>query len=374
MPTVLLVANRTDDAQYSMLGFAGVLARELPGLGWSPTVIAPKTRLARVGRPHQGLGKWLAYVDKYVLFPRDLRRAAARFDLVHILDQGNGMYVPSVKTRPHLITLHDLLATRAALGELPVWKLSRTGIKYQQLILEGFRQSLWAACASEATLHDAMRLLAPTTNLRLVRNGFYHPCIPRTQAEADVILAGRGFDASTQFLLHVGGNQPTKNRIACLPIFAALRKQGFDPSIRLVFAGKPLPEAVQALKDELGLNEAVTEWADASRDELDALYSRAEALVFPSHHEGFGLPIIEAQACACPVFTTGRPPMNEVGGDAARYFDPSDPDGAASQILHFWSERETMRIAGKANIRRYDTAEMVSGYAALYSEILGAAR
>lgn len=371
MTRVLLVANRVDDAQYSMLGFAGVLQKELPARGWTPTVIAPKTRVARLGRPHQGVGKWLAYADKYLLFPRELRRAIRGFDLVHILDQGNGMYVPTVKVQSHLITLHDLLATRAARGELPMWPLSASGTKYQELILAGLRQARWAACASQTTMHDAERLLGPEPTLRLVRNGFYAPCQRRSESEANAILAGRGWDPRHRYLLHVGGNQPTKNRVACLPILAALRKQGFDPDVRLIYAGKPLPLSLKAQVEPLGLTDRVVEWADATRDELDALYSRAEALLYPSHHEGFGLPIIEAQACGCPVFTTDRPPMNEAGADAARYFLPDAPDDAARRIMAAWDDREAMRTAGLRNAQEYSTDGMVDGYAALYGEIIG---
>ena len=52
---------------------------------------------------------------------------------------------------------------------------------------------------------------------------------------------------------------------------------------------------------------------------MQAVYSRARALLFPSLAEGFGWPLVEAQACGCPVITTDEPPMNEVAGDAAHY-------------------------------------------------------
>ena len=51
-------------------------------------------------------------------------------------------------------------------------------------------------------------------------------------------------------------------------------------------------------------------------------------MLFPSFQEGLGWPILEAQACGCPVATSGRSPMNEVGGDAAIYIDPDSPASA----------------------------------------------
>jgi hypothetical protein len=60
-------------------------------------------------------------------------------------------------------------------------------------------------------------------------------------------------------------------------------------------------------------------------EELRLAYAGAEALVFPSRYEGFGLPVVEAMACACPVITTLLSSLPEVAGDAALYVDPDDP-------------------------------------------------
>ena len=65
---------------------------------------------------------------------------------------------------------------------------------------------------------------------------------------------------------------------------------------------------------------------------LQALYSLATALLYPSWQEGFGWPIIEAQSCGCPVFTSNRAPMTEVASTAAVYFNPHDPVQAAAII------------------------------------------
>ena len=70
-----------------------------------------------------------------------------------------------------------------------------------------------------------------------------------------------------------------------------------------------------------------------SQDELVELYRRASALVFPSLYEGFGQPVLEALACACPVACSDLPPLREVAGDSAVYFDPLDPESIASATL-----------------------------------------
>ncbi|WP_198660029.1 glycosyltransferase [Acidithiobacillus ferrivorans] len=71
-------------------------------------------------------------------------------------------------------------------------------------------------------------------------------------------------------------------------------------------------------------------------ENLRALYSGAALLLFPSLQEGFGWPIVEAQACGCLVATTNRAPMTAVGGQGDIYFDVSDACGAAAAITRAW--------------------------------------
>ena len=87
-------------------------------------------------------------------------------------------------------------------------------------------------------------------------------------------------------------------------------------------------------------------------------------------NEGFGLPIIEAQASGCLVFTSDRAPMTEVGGGAAAYFDPDDAEGAARVITERLEEREQMVQAGFENVRRFDPELMLDNYLAVYGDIV----
>jgi glycosyltransferase involved in cell wall biosynthesis len=94
-----------------------------------------------------------------------------------------------------------------------------------------------------------------------------------------------------------------------------------------------------------------------SGDDLPALYSGAEALVYPSLIEGFGLPVLEAMRCATPVLTSNTSSLPEVGGNAVLYVDPRRPDEIAAG-LH--------RLASRPELR----AELVArgrGRAALFS-------
>jgi glycosyltransferase involved in cell wall biosynthesis len=105
---------------------------------------------------------------------------------------------------------------------------------------------------------------------------------------------------------------------------------------------------------------------------LRAEYARAEALVFVSLDEGFGLPILEAQATGRPVLTSNRAPMKEVAGDAALLVDPEDTDAIARAVTHLALDagmRQRLTEKGFRNAARYSAQSIAQGYAALYEAI-----
>ena len=115
----------------------------------------------------------------------------------------------------------------------------------------------------------------------------------------------------------------------------------------------------------------VIEAADATCEELEALYGNALALLFPSFEEGFGWPILEAQACGCPVIASRRPPMTEVAGEAAILIDPAEPQAAAMAIAAGLKGSEQLRAAGFKNLKRFDAEAIADRYCAFYESILG---
>ncbi|WP_367027021.1 glycosyltransferase [Methylococcus sp. ANG] len=109
---------------------------------------------------------------------------------------------------------------------------------------------------------------------------------------------------------------------------------------------------------------------DVVNEDLRALYSLADTLIFPSLQEGFGWPIIEAQACGCPVVTSNIAPMTEVGGNGAVYINPREETSAASIIAEMQGRRELLKQAGFANAARFSMESMTSGYLGAYSAVL----
>jgi glycosyltransferase involved in cell wall biosynthesis len=377
---VLLVGNFTGDRQESMLRFSTLLHEGLAARGHTVQLAAPGPVFARLARPYRyaGVPKLLGYLDKFVVFPTRLRALARRFrpDVVHVIDHANCATVTRLPF-PTLCTCHDLLQIRVAAGEFPDRALGRSGRVFQRWILSHIRRVGHAACVSTQTRNDLLRLTNwQKTRTSVIPNGLNYPYHRRTPAEAATVLAPlvvRGalpasVLAGPGFILNVGGGQWYKNRPGLLALYARLRTLVPDAA-DLVIVGKPLDEADRSLCDSLGLAARVHVYSDASNTELEALYSLASALIFPSLAEGFGWPVAEAHACGCPVFTSDRAPLTEVGGDAACYFDPSAPELAAARISAAWPDRARLVEPGLARASLWSPELMLARYGALYRQL-----
>jgi glycosyltransferase involved in cell wall biosynthesis len=179
---------------------------------------------------------------------------------------------------------------------------------------------------------------------------------------------GIGFD--DRFLIHVGADVWYKNLSGVIEIFSRLTASPETGDLRLVMVGNSGTDELNALVSGCGLEGRVTMLSNVSSEDLRALYSGACGLLFPSLCEGFGWPIIEAQACGCPVFASDRAPMTEVGGNAAVYFNPEAYDKAADIVRSHLSYRSEMRAAGFLNARRFSAASTAAAYVRVYSEAI----
>jgi glycosyltransferase involved in cell wall biosynthesis len=118
---------------------------------------------------------------------------------------------------------------------------------------------------------------------------------------------------------------------------------------------------------EATLDQDITVLKSVPDETLRALYSVARAFIFPSLAEGFGWPILEAQACGCPVVTTDREPMRQTAGEAAIYADPETWTEAAINVLEMdQTQRSALVAAGRANAKQHSVKRMVGSYIEFY--------
>jgi glycosyltransferase involved in cell wall biosynthesis len=367
---ILLVGNYKFDGSTSMKIWGNTLHRELLQRGIDVRFISPKPLFGRIKPSAVGFGKWLGYIDRFLLFPRQLRVAAAKVDIIHLCDHGSAMFAFTIKKRPVLVTCHDMLAVRGALGEVPDCPASFFGRFLQLQIRRGLLRASQVACVSHYTLNDAKRILKEAGNLCVVLNGLNYPFRPLEPHEVDRRLSSLN-GIEHPFILHVGSNEPRKNREGVLRVFAKAAK---STDLQLVFAGEALSRDLLRSAHELQIYDRIVQVVKPEVEIIEALYNRAVALLFPSRYEGFGWPSIEAQACGCPVVGSHIPPLVEVLGQSAVLEPIENESGMAESIVRLATDdeyRENMRQRGFANVKsRFQISRMMDEYMSLYRELV----
>lgn len=128
------------------------------------------------------------------------------------------------------------------------------------------------------------------------------------------------------FFLVVGSNSPHKNLNVVLAANALLNQDGYQ----IVLVGGDFSRVFQSNQFELASN--VMKVGYLSDEELKALYSNTAGLIFPSLYEGFGLPLLEAMTCSCPIICSDIPSSREVCGDAAQFFNAQSAEDLTNKI------------------------------------------
>jgi glycosyltransferase involved in cell wall biosynthesis len=369
---VLLIGNYPPDQQQSMHRFATMMLQGLTAGGVAAELIRPAPFLGNFRLAGGFIAKWLGHIDKFVLFPRKLRKKIAqRPALVHICDHSNAMYVKHAVRIPTVVTCHDLLAVRGALGEETDCPASHSGKIFQRWILAGLRRARAVVCVSHATLADARRLLPSEPGgpkLEVATLGLNYPYRKLPQEEAAGRLKLNRVDPATPFVLHVGSNLRRKNREGVVRILARCKDQWNG---RIIFAGDPLTSSIHSLGRDLGVSDRMIEVHYPDSQLLEALYNCATALLYPSRFEGFGWPVAEAHACGCPVICSDTGPLPEVGGGAALMHDIEDEEGFAADIVRLANPKERERWSEKSvrNAARFDPPKMIAQYLGIYRSL-----
>jgi len=285
------------------------------------------------------------------VYPTILR---ARPRLYHATEGSGLVRVPGVVT---VTTLYDLIPLHDTAAHFPLSRVdNRIGYaRYLQLL----RRADHLIAISEATKRDAVeRLRIPperitVTPLAVDERRFY----PRPAAEVDRVLAR--YNLRRPYFLHIGSSDPNKNTANILRAFAVFSRHGHSAHV-LCIAGKwPAQALAQLERSHPGLlaSGRLRMLGYVPDDDLPALYSGADLFVYPSLLEGFGLPVLEAMRCACPVLTSTVSSLPEVAGDAALLVDPHDPEALAAALA---------QLAGDAALRA-DLVRRGQARAALFS-------
>ena len=248
-----------------------------------------------------------------------------------------GFTAPLLCPCPQVTVFHDLQHKRHPeyfrWFDLPFWNFFLYGsIKVSRQIV----------AVSGATADDLRRWYRlPEAKLRTVLSGV-DPVF--------FTLAARR--SPEKFLLAVSTLHPHKNLDGLLRAFAEFRKQHGE--YRLIVSGIHgfFSGELHALREQLDLGESVTFPGWIPRQDLYDLYARADAFLYPSHFEGFGLPVLEALAAGVPSACSAVEPMDSIAAGAALKFDPKDPSAIAAAMHRLVTDETLRRELAEAGPRR----------------------
>lgn len=181
-----------------------------------------------------------------------------------------------------------------------------------------------------------------SSKIEVVYEGYDEKIFRPTKADTFI-------NSLTPYYLFVGTIQPRKNLIRLIKAIS------YIPEGNLVIVGSKgwLSEGIYNLPKRLGIEKRVKFLGFVPEKGMPAIYSNAEALLFPSLFEGFGLPILEAQACGCPVLTSNTSSMPEVAGRGAVYVNPTSVKDIIRGIREIGGIRGKIIKVGFENIRRF---------------------
>jgi glycosyltransferase involved in cell wall biosynthesis len=290
---------------------------------------------------------------RYIPFPRLWTHLRLSAEMIR--HSPDALFVPShvlpiVHPQHSLVTIHDLgyLRFPEAHRALDRWYLdlsTRWNVHAAQFVIAD----------SEATRQDLIHFYrAEGRKIRVI-----HPALPSTFAQhtrgpLDIEGVKHRYGIAGDYIISVGTIHPRKNYVRLIRAFRSLPGEN-----QLVIVGKKgwfFGKIMSAAEDpNLGARVKFLDYVAAPH--LPALYAGARLLVFPSLYEGFGFPILEAQACGTPVVCSNTSSLPEVAADAAEFFDPLDEQGMARKmelVMEDQTRRKELVNAGYANLNRFE--------------------
>lgn len=265
---------------------------------------------------------------------------------------------------PSVVTIHDLIFLR-----FPEYYQRIDRIMYQSIYRSSCNRATKIIAISKQTKTDLINYFGiEASKIEVIYQSCDHRFYDRV-SEAQKSVVQLKFSLPEKFILCVGTIENRKNQLAILQ--AITREKIATP---IVILGKPT-EYIHQLNQfisENGIQKQVIFLHKTNFGELQTIYQMAELLIYPSFFEGFGLPVIEAQASGCPVITSNISSLPEAGGDGALYINPADISEIGHSIYNVLSDNQ-LKIKliqdGTANAELFSEKYVAQNLMKLYCEL-----
>lgn len=255
------------------------------------------------------------------------------------------------RQKPFVLTIHDMTFERYPQDVLIY---DRTIPHKKRLIAEADH----IIAVSENTKRDIVEILGTDpSKISVVHHG-YRPVV-----EASPQLFDR-------YVLYVGERKGYKNFFPWLSAVRPLLMA--DPTFKIVCTGSAFSSSELKMLHKWGISDRIVH-ISADDAQMASLYRHALCFVFPSHYEGFGIPILEAFSNGCPVCLSNASCFPEVAGDAALYFNPHDAQSMQDSLRELMASstlRTELAIKGEERVREFSLGRMVENTCAVYRKLV----
>lgn len=297
-----------------------------------------------------------------VVQPLVLRRAGV--DLLHAL----AFVAPLAAPCPFVVTVYDLSFLRYPEAFRPFnrWYLSR-------FTASSVKRARAVITISESTRQDVIDFLGvPPEQVYTIYCGVDESFQPLPEPEIAAFRAAHGLPET--FLMYLGTLEPRKNVDGLIRAYASWRQRAPNAPPLVVAGGKGWYYGkIFELVESLNLAESVRFPGYIPQEMLPLWYNAASLFIYPSHFEGFGLPVLEAMACGTPVITSTVSSLPEVAGHAARLVDPQDRQALSQAMAQVMSQpdlRAQMREQGLAQAAKFSWSKTAQQTVAIYGKVL----
>ncbi len=270
--------------------------------------------------------RWLNILWHRARAPLPIDWLTGPLDIFHSPD----FVLPPVRRARSILTVHDL-----AFLHYPECADDRLRAYLEKAVPRSVQRADFVVADSENTRNDVIVLLGVSPERVTVVSGGVDASFKPVEDPARLATLRQqiGLDAETPFILFVGVLEPRKNLAGLIEAFGILKARRSLPHKLLVVGRKGwLWEGIIERAEQSPVRDDIIFAGFVPEGELPTLYSAAETFAFPSHYEGFGLPVLEAMACGTAVVASRASSLPEVVGDAGVQVDPADAEGLADAL------------------------------------------
>lgn len=295
-----------------------------------------------------------------------LALARARVDLFHAPH-----YVVSPLTPcPYVVTIHDCIHLR-----FPQYLPNRAAHLYARTMMSmSAKRAQRILTVSQASKDDILHYLGvPAAKVEVIYNALDER-LAAPPTDEDITRVRDRFLLTSPFILYAGNIKPHKNVDRLIEAYSILRRRGVE-DVKLLIIGDELSKYpnLRRLVHRFQLHGHVRFLGFVPDATLAVLYRLAAVFVFPSLHEGFGLPPLEAMAAGTPVITSNVSSLPEVVGDAAVLIDPMDAGAIADAMVRVLGDdalRSELVRRGRERVKVFSWERSVARVRQVYGELV----